>query len=58
MNQFLGNLMDYDMRLIKGKSNAMDATFKADDYKGENEDTCSCSDEEEAKFVRRLDRGT
>ena len=24
----------------------------------EKEDTCSCSDEEEAKFVRRLDKGT
>ena len=35
-----------------------EAAFKADKCTKEKEDTCSCSDEEEAKFVRRLDRGT
>ena len=57
MTQFLGNLTTYEMRLPKGKSNVREATFKADKCKEENEDTCSCSDEEEAKFVRRLDKG-
>ena len=35
-----------------------EAAFKAEKRKEEKEDTCSCSEEEEAKFVRRLDRGS
>ena len=58
MDQLLGNLTAYEMRLPKGKSNVMKATFKADNCKEEKEDTCSCSNGEEAKFVRILDRGT
>ena len=58
MNQFLGNLMAYEMRLPNGKSNVREAAFKADKWKEEKEDTCSYSDEEEAKFVRRLEKGT
>ena len=33
-------------------------TFKAEKSKEEKEDTCSYSDEEEAKFIRILDRGS
>ena len=57
MNQFLGNLTAYEMRLPEGNSNVREATFKEDKCREEKEGTCSCSDEEEAKFVRRLDRG-
>ena len=46
------------MRLPKGKSNVSEEAFKADECKGEKEDTCSCSNEEEAKFFIILDRGT
>ena len=46
------------MRLPHGKSNESEATFKEEKRKEEKEDTCSCSDEEEAKFVIRLDRGS
>ena len=46
------------MRLPKGKSNTREVAFKADKCIEEKEGTFSCSDEEEAKFVRRLDRGT
>ena len=35
-----------------------EAAFNAEKSKEEKEDTCSCSDEEEAQFVRRLDRGS
>ena len=35
-----------------------DTTFKIVKSKEEREDTCSCSDEEESKFFRRLDRGS
>ena len=35
-----------------------EATFKAEKRKEEKEDTCSCSDEDEAKFVRRFDRSS
>ena len=58
MNQLLGNLTAYDMRLPQRKSNVREAAFKIDNSKEEKEDTCSCSDEEEAKFVRRLDKGS
>ena len=58
MNQLLGNLIAYEMRLPQRKSNMREETFKVEKIKEEKEDTCSCSDEEEAKFVRRLDRGS
>ena len=58
MNQLLGNLAAYEMRLPQRKSNMREAAFKAEKSKEEKEDTCSCSDEEEAKFVKRLDRGS
>ena len=58
MNQLLGNLTTYDMRLPKGKSNVREVAFKADKWKEEKEDTFSCSDEEVEKFVRILDKGT
>ena len=35
-----------------------EAAFKIEKKKEEKEDTCSCSDEEEAKFIRRLERGS
>ena len=57
-NQLLGNLTTYEMRLPKRKSNVGEAAFKVDNCMKEKEDTCSCSDEEEAKFFKRLDKGT
>ena len=45
------------MRLPQRKSNVREETFKTEKNKEEKEDICSCSDEEEAKFVRRLERG-
>ena len=35
-----------------------EVAFKVDKCMKEKEDTCSCSNEEEAKFVRILDKGT
>ena len=35
-----------------------EAAFKADMCREEKEGTCSYSDEEEVKFVRRLEKGT
>ena len=58
MNQLLGNLMAYEMRLPKEKSKVREAAFKVDKCMKEKEDTCSCSDEEEAKFIRIMDKGT
>ena len=58
MNQLLGNLTAYEMRLPQRKSNVREAAFKTENKKEEKEDICSCSDEEEAKFVRKLDRGS
>ena len=46
------------MRLPKWKPNMREVAYKAEKCIEEKEGTCSCSDEEEAKFVRRLDRGT
>ena len=46
------------MRLPKGNSNIREVAFKTDKCIEEKEGTCSCSDEEEAKFVKNLDRGT
>ena len=39
MNQLLGNLMTYEMRLPKGKSNVREATFRADKCREEKEGT-------------------
>ena len=58
MNQLLRNLTSYEMRLPQRKSNMREAAFKAEKCKEEKEDIFSCSDEEEAKFVRKLDRGS
>ena len=58
MNQFLGNLKAYEIRLPKGKSNVKEAAFKENKCIEQKEGTCSCFDEEEAKFVKILDRGT
>ena len=56
-NQLLGNLTSYEMRLQKGNSNMREASFKEKRCIEEKGGTCSCSNEEEAKFVRRLDIG-
>ena len=46
------------MRLPQKKSSTREAAFKTEKNKEEKEDICSCSDEEEAKFVKKLDRGS
>ena len=46
MNQLLGNLTYYG------------TTFKADKCREEKEGTCSCSDEEETKFVTIFEKFT
>ena len=58
MNQLLGKLIAYEMRLPQINSNVREAAFKTEKNKEEKKDICSCSDEEEAKFVRKLDRGS
>ena len=58
MNQLLGNLTAYEMRLPQKKPSTREATFKTEKKKEEEEEICSCSDEEEAKFVKKLDRGS
>ena len=58
MNQLLGKLIAYEMRLPQRNSNVREVAFKTEKKKEEKEDTCSYSDEEEAKFVRRLERGS
>lgn len=58
MNQLLGNLTAYEMRLPKGNSNVREVAFKAYKCIEEKETPCSSSDEEEAKFIRGLDRCT
>ena len=57
MNQLLGNLTAYEMRLPQEIPSTRVEAFKAEKKKEENGDTCSSSDEEEAKFVKKLDRG-
>jgi hypothetical protein len=51
-DQLLGTLTTYEMRIVKDKSTAREASFKAD----KNED--SEPDEIEAKFVKRLKKGS
>jgi hypothetical protein len=51
IEQLLGNLIAYEMRIGKDKYTSREASFKAD----KNED--SKLDEIEAKFVRRLKKG-
>ena len=45
------------MRLPQKKPSTREAAFKTKKKKEEEEDICSCLDEEEAKFVKKLDRG-
>jgi uncharacterized lipoprotein YehR (DUF1307 family) len=52
IDKFLGTLNAYEMRISKYKSTTREASFKAD----KNED--SDPDEIEAKFVRRLNKGS
>jgi uncharacterized lipoprotein YehR (DUF1307 family) len=52
IDQLLGTLTSYEMRISKYKSTTREASFKAD----KNED--SEADEIEAKFVRRLKKGS
>ena len=58
MNQLLGNLTAYEMRLPQNNPSTREAAFKTEKKKEEKEDICSCSDEEEAKLVKKLDRGS
>ena len=58
MNQLLGNLTAYEMRLPQKKPSTREANFKTEKKKEEKEDICSCSDEEEAEFFKKLDRGS
>ena len=58
MNQLLGNLTAYEMRLPQKKPSTREATFKTEKKKGEERDVCSCSDEEEEFFFKKLDRGS
>jgi hypothetical protein len=51
-DQLLGTLTAYEMRIVKDKPTSREASFKAD----KNED--SEPDEIEAKFVRRLKKGS
>jgi hypothetical protein len=51
-DQLLGTLTGYEMRIVTDKSTSREASFKA----GKNED--SEHDEIEAKFVRRLKKGS
>jgi hypothetical protein len=52
IDQLLGNLIAYEMRISKDKSITREASFKADN------NTNSELDEIEAKFVRRLKKGS
>ena len=45
------------MRFPQKKPSTMEAAFKTEKKKEEEEEICSCSDEEEAQFVKKLDRG-
>ena len=58
MNQLLGNLIAYEMRLPQKKPSTREAAFKIEKKKEEKEDICSRSVEEEAKFFKKLDRGS
>jgi len=57
-DQLCGSLTTYEMRIPKGKEISRDVTFKVDKPIEENECSCSGSNEEEAKYVRRLKKGT
>lgn len=59
MDQLLRILTDYEMRTTKGKSTSREVAFKAY-WKTTNDQECSIfgSDEEDAKFARRLKKGT
>jgi hypothetical protein len=52
IDQLLGTLTAYEMRIVKDKSITREASFKAD------KDTDSDLDDIEAKFVRRLKKGS
>eukprot|EP00253_Pinus_taeda_P028505 PITA_28505 len=59
LDQLLGILNAYEMRSSKGNYVAKESTFKVEKKcKDEHVDTCFESYEEEAKFVRRLKRGS
>ena len=58
MNQLLGNLTAYEMRLPQKKPSTREAAFKTEKNTEGEEEIFSCSDEEEAKFVKKLDRGS
>ena len=58
MNQLLGNLTAYEMRLPQKKPSPREVAFKTEKKKEEEGDICSFSDEEEENFVKKLDRGS
>ena len=46
------------MRLPQKKPSTKEVAFKTEKKKEKEGDICSCSDEEDAKFVKKLDRGS
>ena len=56
-DQLCGSLTTYEMIIPKGKATNREAYFEAKNPIEEKERSCSISDEEEAKFVRRLKKG-
>jgi len=58
LDQLLGILTSYKMIISNGKPTTKESGFKEDKKrKEEYDDSCCESDEEEAKFVRKLKRG-
>lgn len=59
LDQLLGTLTAYEMRISKGKPTTKESTFKADKNLKEEHDDSFCElDEEEEKFVRKLKGGS
>ena len=55
INEFIGSLIAYEMRITKGKSNTTEENNKSTEVL---ECSYSDSDEEEEKFLSRLKKGT
>lgn len=59
MDKLLGSPTSYEIKTTEGKSTSREADFNADRKSTEYQEcSSSCSDEEETKFLRRLEKGT
>lgn len=59
LDELLGTLISYETRISNGKSTIKESILKANKKpKEEHNDSCCESDEEEAKFMKNIKRGS